>query len=145
MIKKQAYDKLLQVRQRLIAKYNDLGLRASGRYERELQVIEYSGGVKLVAPQHGYFMEKGRSAGKPPPREVIIQWIEDKQIQYQGITKESLAYLICRKIGRDGIRVPNPYNKGGAITSVVNEQLTDEIAEELGSDIYNAIVNIIKL
>ncbi len=135
---------LESVKNRVIANYDKLGLRASGRYARELRIEKYAGGMRLTAPTYGYFMENGRAAGKAPPRDVIIKWIEDKQLQYQGISKESLAYLICRKIKREGIKVPNRYNSGGVITDVVNESLVEEAKEAFGSAIKSIIINNLK-
>lgn len=77
-------------------------------------------------------LQFGRRAGKQPPGDVIRKWIDDKPIQPQGsITKDQLAFLIARKIGREGIKVPNRYNPGGAISDVINQNLIDEIFKEV--------------
>lgn len=59
--------------------------------------------LKLVAPDYVYYIENGRRPGKQPPRSAIVEWLEVKNIQPQDISLESLAFLIARKIGRDGI------------------------------------------
>lgn len=104
----------------IIAKYNDIGLRASGQFERELENdVTISDGkinVKFNAPEYAYNLIYGRRAGKMPPRDAILQWIDDKRI-VSDIKKESLAYLIQRKIGQEGIKVPNQYNSGDLLSA----------------------------
>lgn len=54
-------------------------------------------------------VETGRKPGlKPPPVSVIQKWIEDRRIKPKdNISKKSLAYLISRSIGRNGIPPTN--------------------------------------
>ncbi len=54
-------------------------------------------------------VETGRKPGlKPPPVSVIQKWIEDRRIKPKdNISKKSLAYLIARSIGRNGIPPTN--------------------------------------
>lgn len=52
------------------------------------------------------FIEYGRRPGGMPPREAIIEWMEDRGIIARGErnTKVSaLSYAIAKKIGQDGI------------------------------------------
>lgn len=144
MLEKEAiYRKYLEkLRLKLIAKYDELGLRASSKYERELE--EEVKGDKLImwGAFHAQFMENGRESGKFPPRKAIEDWIETKS----GLPSEfkerksQFAFLIARKIAKEGVKVPNHYNKGQVVSSVVNDFLANDIAEmlqELG-DIYMA-------
>lgn len=128
----------------IIANYNNMGLRASGSFEKETKVVRYAGGVKLVTAAHAYYMENGRKAGKQPPRDVIQKWIRDKGIQLDGINEKQLAYLICRKIGRDGIKIPNKFNSGGVISSVINDELRSRIKRELLGSIGDFVINNLK-
>lgn len=53
-------------------------------------------------------IEDGRRAGKMPPLRAILNWIEIKPIlprpEYdKDITNNQLAFLIARKIGREGV------------------------------------------
>ena len=54
-------------------------------------------------------VETGRKPGlKPPPVSVIQKWVEDRRIKPKdNISKKSLAYLISRSIGRNGIPATN--------------------------------------
>lgn len=49
----------------------------------------------------------GRTSGKPPPPDLIRQWIEDKPISIPPeMSINQLAFLISRKIGQSGTRPP---------------------------------------
>lgn len=141
-------DKVIKIvedaRKKIIDNYDSMGLRASGKFADELEVIQSEGHVKLVAAAHSWYMENGRAAGKAPPREVIIQWIHDKQIQFSGISENSLAYLICRKIGREGIAVPNPYNEGGVISNILDDEFRKEISDQLVGICREIVINNLK-
>lgn len=65
-------------------------------------------GYLTLAP-HWKNVETGRKPGlKPPPVSVIQKWIEDRRIKPRdNISKKSLAYLIARGIGRNGIPATN--------------------------------------
>lgn len=65
-------------------------------------------GYLTLAP-HWKNVETGRKPGlKQPPVSVIQKWIEDRRIKPKdNISKKSLAYLIARGIGRNGIPATN--------------------------------------
>jgi hypothetical protein len=82
-------------------------------------------------------MESGRDKGKFPPRKAIEDWIEVKQGLPEVFRekKKQFAFLIARKIAKQGIVVPNEFNAGEVVSSVVNSFLGDdlnEMSEELG-------------
>jgi len=144
--KEVVYLKYLEIlRLKLIKKYDELGLRASGKYADELepQVINLNKLV-MLGSNHSGVMEKGRRAGKFPPYnpqtgtfDEISDWIDTKA-GLPAIFKEKkkqFAFLIARKIANEGIKVPSTFNKGGVIEDVVNDFLANDIAlmlEELG-------------
>lgn len=69
-----------------------------------------------------YTLEFGRKPGKMPPTESIRQWLEQRGIQPPDISQKSLAFLIARKIGREGSLV---YRKGGN-TGIISEVQTEK-------------------
>lgn len=71
----------------------------------KIKVTEKSITLEFKALKYWINIEDGRGAGKKmPPINAIKRWMVKK-----GITKSnSTAYLIARKIGRDGIK-PSPY------------------------------------
>lgn len=90
-----------KLRDEIVAKYEASGMEASGNWGESVQVQELPNGFTLVAD--GYI--NGRKPGKAPPSEAIEKWITQKGIaaRLKGeITTASLAYLIARKIARQG-------------------------------------------
>ncbi len=147
MEKEVIYAKYLeQLRLKLIAKYDELGLRASGKYADELEAEVKPNKLIMYGADHSYFIEHGRREGKFPPRQDMLDWIETKR----GLPtifrekKKQFAFIIARKIAKEGIKVPNEFNKGKAISAVVDDFLANDIAkmlEELG-DVFLASIKV---
>jgi len=96
---------------------------ASGTLEKSLayrlkikgKAIDISVYAKGRASQYFLARENGRKAGKQPPVSAILEWMRLKPIKlrdkesgkFQKPTealKRQVAFLIARKIGRDGIK-----------------------------------------
>ncbi len=76
-------------------------------------------------------LETGRKPGKMPPTEPIKQWIEQRGIQPPDISQDSLAFLIARKIGREGSLVYRQGGNSGVLMDVLkNEQFFQEFLYE---------------
>jgi hypothetical protein len=130
---------LEQLREKLIKKYDELGLRASGKYEEKLEGEASDHGFVLFGAKHSEYMERGRGPGgdykKLAP--IIKEWIEVKSTlpQFFRDNKQSLSFAIAHRIANEGIKVPNQFNKGQVVSSVVNDFLAndvDKIINELG-------------
>jgi hypothetical protein len=116
----------------LIRNYNDLGLKASGKYAEDLEsfVTETEGGnikAGIMGAAHSIYMETGRDPNKKQSKgmqyflyQIIIEWMQDK-----GITDIN-PWMTAGKIMREGIKVPNQYNPGGVISDVINDKWLDE-------------------
>ena len=122
---------LERLKLKLIAKYEELGLRASGGYADALEAQVSTNKLIMLGADYSYYMENGRGAGKFPPISAIEDWIDNKK----GLPaifqekKKSMAFLIARKIATEGIKVPNDFNKGNVISSVVDDFLANDINE----------------
>ena len=124
MTKLQIYNKYLNILLELLrARYNKLGLRASGKYERELEKVIQVNNLKILGAAHSEQMENGRRAGSWTPQDVLIEWIENKQglPPFFKENKEVAAFLIARKHFREGIKVPNPHNEGKVVSGAIEE------------------------
>jgi hypothetical protein len=96
---------------------------ASGTLEKSLkyrlqikgQNINVSVYAKGKAGQYFLFRENGRKPGKQPPVDAILEWMRIKPIKLRDkesgkfkkpteALKRQVAFLIARKIGRDGIK-----------------------------------------
>ena len=127
---------LERLRIKFVDKYNELGLRASGDFEKSLEPAIYKSSMIMYGAPHTQFMEKGRGTGPANYKKLapfMEQWIDVKKglpaIFYEK--KKSMAFAIAYKIAKQGIKVPNQYNKGKLIEDVVNDFLANDIYEML--------------
>ena len=126
----------------LIAKYHETGSRATGNWAETLSVETEGYSAKIVA---GYSTD-GRGPGKQPPSEAIEQWIVAKGIAARlekEITLSSLAFLIARKIGREGWK-----RQDGIVDSVVTPERIQQVIDKVGPafimEFSNSILTYLK-
>jgi hypothetical protein len=133
----------------LIANYKRLGLKASGKWESDLESkIEEKPGryiISFLGSKHSQFMVNGRlrNASQTPESirafvgwagsTFLAQWVKDKGL---NISPFAVAY----KIARQGIKVPNRFNSGTLLSDIINDQ---RISDLLG-DIMGVMVNEIR-
>lgn len=118
----------------LISAYDTKGMRASGKFAEGLEVETEINRAVLWSYDYAQQLETGRQSGKQPPSDVIEQWIIDKGIDTQiegNITISSLAFLIARKIGREGWDREG-YGGVELISEIVTEQRIQKILDEVG-------------
>jgi hypothetical protein len=86
----------------ILAVYNASGKRTSGEFEQGLE-LKYE---PNKARRLGYEYLAGRRAGKMPPIEAIEKWLVQKGIKpiESAMKISTLAYLIARKISREGTK-----------------------------------------
>lgn len=135
----------------LIKAYDAKGMRASGNFANELEVIQpTTTRIQLWGADYAQQLETGRQAGKFPPINAIKQWIEDKNIASRlngEITVSQLAFLIARKIAREGWK---RQGFGGVelISEIVTDQRMQKIIDEVGlekvSEVKSEIIKLIK-
>lgn len=120
-------------------------VNASGKLAKSITHKVSNGVLTIEGNDYIYYLENGRKPGKRPPIKVIRQWIDDKGITPKDISKDSLAYLIARRIGEEGSTI---YQAGGSdlLSSIFNESLKESIAEEffqmVASEITSEVLNI---
>jgi hypothetical protein len=124
-------------------KYEELGMKASGRWGESLEVTisESNGGIRgtILGERYTEQLERGRKSGRFPPVAAIEAWIDSKGI-VSDIPKKSLAFLIARKIAKEGTRY---YQQGGTglVSSVVTDDRMNEVIEDLGSVFGEVVIN----
>jgi len=130
---------------KLVREYDEQGRRASGQWEKDLEgtIDQVNTGfvVKIMGSYYSYWMENSRRPGKFPPMDAIRQWIQDKGIIANKISEKSLAFLIARKIAREG------YNGKPVIANVLTDEWIGELLQSVGlffteqmkSDIINQL------
>jgi hypothetical protein len=120
----------------LIIAYDAKGMRASGKFAETLEVRVNGLTAQLWGEDYAQQLETGRKSGKFPPIDAIKKWIEDKGIanRIQGeISISSLAFLIARKIAREGWK-REQFGGVELISQVVTDQRMQKIIDEVGAE-----------
>ena len=87
----------------LIKKYDELGMRSSGKWANSLEPIIKEGSAVLLGEDYTQQLSTGRRPGTFPPIKAIEQWIIEKPISLEaGMKLSTLAFLIARKIAENG-------------------------------------------
>lgn len=108
-------------------------VNASGKLKDSVHYDIKNNVMRVYALDYIYYLEKGRGPtkkkGEKPLREIIEQWITDKGI-VSDIPKKSLAYLIARKIHKEGTTI---YQQGGStlVADILSEELKGQIQSDL--------------
>jgi hypothetical protein len=99
------------LQEKIIQRQKSRGIKASGASAESLRIEYLPGGkgFRLYGAGYFFFQEYGRGPSKAEGasqgislRDRIRAWIDDKAIIPVDITKDSLAYLISRKIHEEG-------------------------------------------
>lgn len=103
----------------------------NNKYQCSIQIADY-----------WKYVEYGRRPGKFPPMNKILEWIKIKPViprPMNGLkppTEPQLAFLISRKIARDGIQPGNQFTEALKLTWTKWEQtISDAISEDLNQAI----------
>jgi hypothetical protein len=115
-------------------------IATSGTYQSVEYIADaYSLTIKanknILALQNGRKPSANGQKGSKVLFDQILKWIDDKGLAYD-IKKESLAFLITRKIHREGYE-----GTPGLIDDVVNDELITKIEEKLGIAVKQNILN----
>lgn len=134
----------------LIAAYDDKGMRSTGAWADNLEVVVTEDKAQILGLPYSQQLETGRAPGKQPPSEAIEKWLIAKGIAAnieKKISISSLAYLIARKIGREGWK-REQYGGVDLITEVVTperiQQIIDKVSDIYTADFTNDIINYLK-
>ena len=119
------------------------GKKATGNLVASLKPVSiqlknnrYEVGISIAS--YWKYVEYGRKPGKWPPRDKILEWIKVKPViprPNNGAklpTQEQLAFLISRKIGRDGIEPGNQFEEA---LRLVWSRWEDRISNAISSDL----------
>lgn len=121
----------------------------------------------IIMPSQWYWLEHGRKPGKMPPEEPIVKWIVQrgfpinisnrrksllKKLGNRTVKKglkqyskekaaKSLAYLIRRKIGKEGTRETNFYSNvvNSSLIGGVKATMKEKFNKDIRIDLITAI------
>ena len=130
------------VRDDSLTAQRELGLKASGKSGDSLRIQADEKRGALFGSPAIRFQVKGRGPGKFPPPQTIQDWIEDKPIPVVGITVESLAYLIGRKIARQGTDIYLGRRPGLDLQEIIGKNMrpfVERLAREITVETFEQI------
>jgi hypothetical protein len=129
----------------IISAYRASGQAVSGKWADTVTVEATPNGYSITAADY----INGRGPGKPPPSKAIEEWLQQKGIAARlekNMTISSLAFLIARKIGREGWKP-----KAGTVDivdSVVTPERIQRMLDNVGAvyldNFTNTIINYLK-
>lgn len=129
-----------QTKKELVDSYNSKKLRASGKYEKDLETYfnetptGYNFGI--LGAKHAEYMQNGRLQNRNQDRKALKrfvgwagstflkQWVKDKGLNIS-------PFAVAWKLAIEGSEVPNQYNKGGVISDVINDSLTQRFIDAI--------------
>ena len=118
--------------------YNSSGRKASGYFGDHIDVEMYDEGGRINTPLYVGSLVFGRKptsggGGGKSLYSMILDWIKVKGITPDNpkMTDNTLAYLISRKIHKQGIKVPNQFNDGKLIENTFTVESVQDLKNEL--------------
>lgn len=121
------FEELEDLRKRIISNIDSTGRRASGRTSGSMHTdVSENRGI-LFGRIAFETLETGRKPGKVPAGfyQIIKQWVIDKGISFDSQSeRNSFAYLVSRKIAREGTQL---YRRG-ADTDVYTAEVPETIS-----------------
>lgn len=128
----------------LIERYISMKLKASGAFEKGLKVETESYKTTIFTEPHTWFMVNGRAPNKSSDEKTQKKWVGwagstflKKWVDDKGL--DISPFAVAWKIARHGISVPNNFNDGKLISSVINQSTFDLLNKELGLFIVSEI------
>jgi len=111
--------------------------------------------AQLWAPDWFRYMIFGRGPGKQPPPDKMLKWVQDNpdllaeaKQTYKYITEKGLAFLIGRKIGREGTDIWQGKREGVPFIEAMERNMPDLLkdlvkseAVKIQTSLHNAIRN----
>lgn len=146
MIEKKISEWVEGVKLDLIASYDSRKLRASGRWANELEtnvsVTESNAKAYILGSEYTGIMITGRKPNtKPQNIKAFVGWAGSTFIadwvKAKGLSLNPFA--VAYNIATRGVTVPNQYNDGQLINSVITPERIDELGRTVGMTIIDRV------
>lgn len=119
------------VSQYLVERYDELGMRNTGDFEKELEVRTGANKGEIWGVHYAEYLAKGRPpSDKYPPIDAIHEWVMTKP-NFRGERSRSVAWAIATKIKQEGT---SWYQQGGTdlLEILESEEVMNVFLEALG-------------
>ena len=113
--------------------------------EYEITRGDFTYTIYVKMKDYWYYVENGRKAGKWPPIDNILNWIKIKPVlphpnaEGKLPTPQQLAFLIARKIGKEGTEGTQDLRKA---TDTIWDTFEDRLYEAIDEDVDAAFIQI---
>lgn len=113
--------------------------------EYEITRDDFTVTIYVKMRDYWYYVENGRKAGKWPPIQNILDWIKIKPVlprpnaEGKLPTPQQLAFLIARKIGKEGTEGTQDLRKA---TDTIWDTFEDRLYEAIDADVDAAFIQI---
>jgi hypothetical protein len=106
---------------------------------------------KLFSPDWFQYMIYGRGPGKQPPPDRMLEWVkrnpsifESLKSRFKYITEKGAAYIIGRKIGREGTDVWQGKRKGVDLLGPMEKHMPELLATLVKNEAVNIATSLSK-
>lgn len=136
-----------------ISNFNQSAVDASGKLHDSIEWDFTDDGVQILANDYIYYLEYGRKPSQKKSSissgngqslyDQILQWMKVKGIFNLNMTNESLAFLITRKIHKEGTTIwrQNKGKPSGLLASAINDDAILDLSDELGNSMIELITS----
>lgn len=104
---------------------------------------------KIYAAHYFRYLVLGRGPGKMPPREKIEDWVTKNpevlaffKTIWKNITSQGLAYIIARKIGREGTQIYRGEKPGIDYLGILERGMPEIVAEIARGEAVTILTNL---
>lgn len=140
------------IRNKPISNFGTSPVDASGRLHDSLEWDFTDDGVQILANDYIYYLEYGRkptesgsssSGSGESLYDQILKWMNAKGIFNLNMTQESLAFLITRKIHREGTTIWRQHKgePSGLLESAINDNAIADLSDELGNSLISLVTS----
>jgi len=131
------------IKSKRVTKYG--AVNSSGRLHDSVEIVYSEHGFKILANKYIENVIYGIQPGTKVSVSAIKSWIQEKPVpQGKGeLSIDSLAYLIAKKIEREGSVMYRQYkgSNSGLLDEAINEQKINSFADKLGEGVINSITS----
>jgi hypothetical protein len=137
----------------LIKNYDSLGLRASGKWAKDIETkIEEKGlnyRVTFLGSAYTQQLVSGRRPNSNQDKDSIKGWVgwAGSTFLRDWVKNKGLSispFAVAYKIAREGIKVPNQHNPGTILSNVFTNECIDLLLKDLKTIIVGELITDIK-
>jgi len=139
----QIYAKYMNILKGMFkASYESKGIKASGKWGESLATFINGDSVGVTAEFNSSIMiSKGRKAGSYSNIDALKEWIRVKEGLPQAFKNnpDKFAFIIARNHFKNGVKIPNKYNKGKVLSEPLDEFIREHLPKmwsELGESYF---------